>query len=139
MSLLSKARRVLTISFVLVIGIAIGTIFVNTTIANNNSTIKENSPQYPKNESGQTYGSGLDATSPSSEPDLIKAFGVDGTIGYIKSNDLKGDMPRTPEEAVSIQRNKSKKGVHQIPLYDVSGKNVIGVFNVDPGGQVPLR
>ncbi|NOU88666.1 peptidase M56 BlaR1 [Paenibacillus sp. LMG 31460] len=138
MSLFSKAGRVLTISFVFVIGIAIGTICVNTTLANNNST-KENITQFPKNESGQTYGSGLDATSPNSEPDLIKAYGIDGTIGYVKSIDLKGEMPKTPEEAVSIQLNKAKESVHQIPLYDVSGKIVIGVFNVDPGTEVPLR
>ncbi len=94
-------------------------------------------PTFPKNENGQTYGSGLDATSPDTEPDLIKAYGVDGTIGYVRSVDLRGELPKTPDEAAALTKQRIAEGVRQIPLYDVDGKTVIGKFNVG-GGHVTV-
>lgn len=98
----------------------------------NNAPPKESTAKaiFQKNEKGQTYGSAMDATSPDTEPDLIKAYGVDGTLGYVKSKDLNGDMPKTPEEALSKQNSKARGSVRQIPLYDVKGTKVIGVFKV---------
>lgn len=88
-------------------------------------------PSFPKNENGQTYGSAADATSPYTEPDLIKAYGVDGTIGYVMKKDLDGEMPKTPEEALAKQRNAPAS--RTIPLYDVDGKTVIGEFKISNG------
>ena len=88
------------------------------------------------NENGLTYGSGLDATPPYTEPDLIEAIGVDGTIGYLLSKDLNTEMQKTPEEALSRQRNMTPGSFRQIPLYDVSGKKVIGVFKLKQGHVV---
>lgn len=83
---------------------------------------------YPKNESGQTYGSSVDATSSETLPDLIKSIGVDGTEGYILKKDYVGERPKSPEEAIaSMETNKDGR---DIPLYDVDGKTVIGVFHV---------
>jgi len=62
-------------------------------------------PNYPKNEKGQTYGSAGDAISSETEPDLISAVGIDGTMGYVLKKDLEGEMPKTPEEALAIQNN----------------------------------
>lgn len=87
-------------------------------------------PEYPKNEFGKTYGSALKATSPETEPDLIKAIGVDGTIGYVLKSDLNGEQPKTPEEALKMQKKESGK---VISLYDVNGKKVIGKFKIDSG------
>lgn len=89
-------------------------------------------PVYPVNESGQTYGSGLYATSPETEPDLMKAYGVDGTLGYVLSVDLIGEMPKTPEEAIAQQKKTAGK-VRLIPLYDIDGKKIIGEFAIEPG------
>jgi hypothetical protein len=94
---------------------------------------------YQKNEKGQTYGSGLDAVSTDTEPDLISAYGVDGTLGYVLSKDLRGlrgDLPKTPEEAVAKQRNAPAS--RTIPLYDVDGKTVIGEFKISKG-EVTLK
>lgn len=88
-------------------------------------------PVYPTNENGQTYGSALYATSPNTEPDLIKAIGVDGTVGYVRSVDLNGPMPKTPEEALELQRKTPS--VREIPLYAVDGKTVIGKFKIENG------
>ncbi|NOU70708.1 hypothetical protein GC098_04560 [Paenibacillus sp. LMG 31458] len=83
---------------------------------------------YPKNKNGQTYGSVTDATSPETEPELISAIGVDGTKGYVLKKDIDGEQPKSPEEAISIQNSRSQGG-RDIPLYDVDGETVIGVFH----------
>lgn len=87
---------------------------------------------YPKNINGQTYGSSADATSPETEPELISAIGVDGTAGYVLKKDLDGELPKSPEEAIAIQNSRSPDG-RDIPLFDVDGETVIGVFHV--GGK----
>lgn len=58
------------------------------------------------------------------EPDLMSAEGENGTIGYVKKEDLNGPQPKTPEEAVKLNEAKSR----EIPLYDDDGKTVIGKF-----------
>ena len=85
---------------------------------------------YPKNKYGQTYGSATDAASPDAEPELIRAIGVDGTTGYVLKKDLDGERPKSPEEAIAIQNSRTPGG-RVIPLYDVDGETVIGVFHVD--------
>ncbi|TJY40812.1 hypothetical protein E5161_16875 [Cohnella pontilimi] len=86
--------------------------------------------KFPKNANGQTYGSASDASTPETEPDLIRAYGVDGTVGYVLKKDLDGEMPKTPEEALAMQKNRHPGG-RDIPLYDVDGQTVIGVFHID--------
>lgn len=83
-------------------------------------------PVYEVNELGMTYGSALDATSPDNEPDLIKAFGVDGTVGYVRSEDVNLPAPATREEA----RAQQDIGATWIPLYAVDGTTVIGEFKI---------
>ncbi|WP_248928018.1 hypothetical protein [Paenibacillus hamazuiensis] len=88
-------------------------------------------PDYPKNEKGQTYGSSADATSPETMPDLISASGVDGTLGYLLKKDVIGsENPKTPEEALALQKSRPPGG-RDIPLYDVDGETIIGVFHVN--------
>ncbi|MGM0880723.1 MAG: hypothetical protein ACQEXQ_06725 [Bacillota bacterium] len=87
---------------------------------------------YPKNKNGQTYGSATDATSPETGPELISAIGVDGTKGYVLKKDVEGELPKSPEEAIAKQNSRSPGG-RDIPLYDVDGETVIGVFHV--GGK----
>lgn len=84
---------------------------------------------YPMNKNGQTYGSAADADSPENEPDLIKAIGVDGTEGYVRKTDLVGELPNSPEEALEMQKNRPPGG-RDIPLYDVDGETVIGLFHI---------
>lgn len=97
-----------------------------------NNQSSEHSPNYPENENGQTYGSSSDAASPETEPELISAIGVDGTAGYVLKKDLDGEQPKSPQDAIALQNNRSPDG-RDIPLYDVEGTTVIGVFHV--GGK----
>lgn len=70
---------------------------------------------------------GLTATSADTSPseDLVKAIGVDGIEGYIKTSDMNQDLPQNPEEA--IQSMNEPKVDKYINLYD-SNENIIGKF-----------
>ncbi|QQE73750.1 peptidase M56 BlaR1 [Brevibacillus composti] len=131
MRIRNSALKLIVVGSVLGIGITLGILSVGTTLANRQDQDQIN---FPVNENGQTYGSSLYASSPSKEPDLIKAIGVDGTVGYVKSTDLNESLPKTPTQALDHQRNK-KKGHRTIPLYDVNGKKVIGTFHVENGEE----
>lgn len=95
-------------------------------------------PTYKVNVNGMTYGSGLDATSPSTEPDLIEAIGVGGIHGYVRSADLTPAEPTSPSDAVARQNSSVLARV--IPLYAVDGVTVIGAFQLtapEPGEPGP--
>lgn len=84
------------------------------------------------NTSGQTFGSAANSTSIEDEPDLILAEGIGGVRGYVKSSDLNGEMPKSPEEAVKMMQTKNSNQSKFIPLYDSEGKAVIGQFKITP-------
>lgn len=65
------------------------------------------------NANGQTFGTAVDANSPSENPDLIASYGADGTFGYVKSDDVAGVNARA-----------------SIPLYSSDGHSVVGSFDV---------
>ncbi|KXG74030.1 Regulatory protein BlaR1 [Fervidicola ferrireducens] len=88
--------------------------------------------QYQVNEYGETYGPAIYAEVLGEEPDLIAAEGIDGTLGYVRSSDLNSPEPRTPEEAVAL----NKLGAKLIPLYDKDGRTVIGQFKMETGGVI---
>lgn len=116
--------------FVLLIGVSAGSVVYGTV----NSMLNQSaapSPNYPRNASGETYGSALSAKGQEKEPDLIKANGVDGTVGYVRSSDLIGTVPTSPKEALA-QQNKAVSG-REINLYESDGKTIIGKFKIDPG------
>lgn len=89
------------------------------------------SPDYPVNVNGQTYGSDLYAST-ETEPDLVSAVGVKGTLGYVLSKDLYDDGVNTPEEAVAYEKKHASKS-RMIPLYAQDGKTIIGQFEISAG------
>lgn len=93
---------------------------------------KAPSPDYPINEFGETYGSALDAKGQEKEPDLIKAIGVDGTIGYVRATDLIGKAPNSPEEALEQQAKATETVIN---LYKNDGRTIIGKFIMKPGKE----
>lgn len=84
---------------------------------------------FPKNKNGETYGSAENVAS-GSKPDLIKAVGVDGTLGYVRAKDLDTKMLENPEAAISKQRSLAKESYREIKLYDENGENEIGTFRI---------
>lgn len=137
--------RVIIIGFVFIVGVIAGTIALNNISAEtSNQSISTQVPPkdengqtiYPKNKNGQTYGSAAYATTPDNEPDLIEAWGVDGDFGYVKSSDLYGEKPKTPEEAIAKQNREAEEGDRIIPLYASDGVTVIGSFKISVPGTM---
>jgi hypothetical protein len=92
-------------------------------------------PTFPKNQNGQTYGSAMNVTSVSQLPDLIKAQGTNGQVGYVRAADLLGTPPKSPQEAVA--QNSKFQVAQLIPLYSSDGKTVIGSFKMGGGHHTP--
>jgi len=120
--------RTVIIGAALVAGMSVGTLSFGPAIANNFS--KQGAPgfPYPKNANGQTYGSAALAPTPDQEPDLISAVGEDDVQGYLRSEDINQDLPKTPQEAVSYMEKHKNDPDRLIPLYASDGKTVIGAF-----------
>lgn len=89
-------------------------------------------PNFPKNEAGETYGSGRDVSPYEKEPDLLEAIGIDGKTGYVRLTELNGETPKTPEEALAMQ---AKQTTRYINLYKSDGKTVIGKFKISSGKE----
>ena len=89
---------------------------------------------YPKNDAGQTYGSGSDATSRADLPDLIKAVATNGQDGYITRADYLGRQATSPEEALAISADVTRT----VPVYAVDGVTRIGEFVFGSGGFLSL-
>lgn len=82
---------------------------------------------YPQNQKGMTYGPNVKNFS---EPDLILVEPENGTMGYVKQVELTGRIPKNPEEACKLNKQKS----YSIPIYLQDGETVIGEFWVGTGG-----
>ncbi len=127
----AKVRRPLVAATAGVIGLALGV----TAATAWSAPADPGAPSFATNERGQTYGSALGAEV---DPDLILAYGVDGKLGYVRTTDLDGPTPASPEEALTTQREMQASGGRTIPLYAVDGVTVIGRFKVGFGGRVEI-
>jgi hypothetical protein len=129
-----EVRRIIGIALVACLAAAASVVSFT-----NISTNRSQAPVhvFPRNANGQTYGSVISRpglVTPGSVPDLIKAQGVDGTIGYVRFTDLQGPQPKNPQEAVALSKKNLASPRHLIPLYAVDGKTVIGSVFVGGGG-----
>lgn len=99
--------------------------------------------QYRINKNGQTYGSVDPTLKDSAEqepPQLIAAIGVDGTDGYVNLDDLNGNQPTNPDEAIKYMeeleaaveeaKQSGSEYLDFIPLYDSDGETVVGQFGI---------
>ncbi|QTH41062.1 hypothetical protein J4772_26415 [Cohnella sp. LGH] len=68
--------------------------------------------------------------APELNSDLIYAEGIDGTLGYVRSEDLNPDY-QSPKEAVEQELRKKPSNYKKIPLYDSDGVTVIGEFLIE--------
>ena len=83
-------------------------------------------PHYPRNAGGLTYGSGLQATRPDNEPDLIQVTATNGKTGYVYRTDITAPEPASPQEAAA--RSTTNQGSKTVPVYGQDGTSVIGEF-----------
>jgi hypothetical protein len=119
--MITKSLKLITVGVTFALGVGIGV--YGWGAASADTSPSEDQMEIKINDKGETYGSFIyhDGT----ELDLVKAIGVDGTEGYIKTSDMNQDLPQTPEEA--IQSMNEPKVDKYINLYD-SNENVIGKF-----------
>ena len=64
---------------------------------------------------------------------MIAAVGMNNVEGYISIDDLYGDIPQNPDEALAMQRKRQKSDLQYrlIPLYDTDGETIIGDYKID--------
>ncbi|RAJ03452.1 hypothetical protein DET54_101655 [Paenibacillus pabuli] len=117
----TKSLKLITVGVTLALGVGIGVYGWGAAYADTSPS--EDQMEIKINDKGQTYGSFV--YHGETQLDLVKAIGVDGTEGYIKTSDMNQDLPKTPEEA--IQSMDEPKVDKYINLYD-SNENVIGKF-----------
>ncbi|WDQ31975.1 hypothetical protein PTQ21_26875 [Paenibacillus marchantiae] len=115
----TKSLKLITVGVIFALGIGIGVYGWGAASANTSPS----EDQMEINDKGETYGSFV--YHDGKEIDLVKAIGVNGTEGYIKTSDMNQDLPQTPEEA--IQSMNEPKVDKYINLYD-SNENIIGKF-----------
>lgn len=85
--------------------------------------------QVTRNQNGEIYGSEVFLNQIGVEPDLIKAVGRNGVIGYVKADDLDAVYATCPEEAIEFSGNNHSNRV--IMLYAEDGETVLGDYVID--------
>lgn len=85
--------------------------------------------QVTRNQNGEIYGSEVFLNQIGVEPDLIKAVGQNGVIGYVKADDLDAVYATCPEEAIEFSGNNHSNRV--IMLYAEDGETVLGDYVID--------
>lgn len=88
---------------------------------------------YPKNASGQTYGSAALASIVGHDPDLIAVRGVNNVRGYVKNEDLNPEINTAADYQKYLEELDSNDW--KIPLYNQDG-SVIGKFEVSKSEDV---
>ena len=121
-------RNALNMALLLIL-IALLIVLLN--VFTNRALMTDGIDAYSTNESGQTYGSAVYASSWENEPDLILAEGENGVVGYVYKTDLDGPVADTIEEQLKIwDLNRRPRS---IPVYESDGRTVIGEFIVGGG------
>jgi len=87
---------------------------------------------YAVNESGQTYGSSIDAMYEEELPDLTSVVGDHGIVGYVYTVDMIGKAPSSPEEAMEISKKVDRGDLSHrtLAVYEADGKTVIDTFTM---------
>lgn len=137
---MKKLFKIFSVISVFALGILVGAVLINASsilIAEEQFyySNRQNKVEYSVNKNGQTYGSTMGCSRIEDFPDLIGATDKNGQEGYVYFEDLYGDLPTSPEEAVIYMEemeNANKRGINKkiIPLYDSDGKTVIGEYEI---------
>lgn len=90
---------------------------------------------YQVNEAGQTYGQ-APTVDGAEMPDLLSAWGNDGTLGYVLFSDLGMEPARSIDEIEEANRRSEEK--YTVPLYESDGKTIIGEFTVNEGASTTI-
>ena len=84
-----NGKRMVMLGAVLLAGAAVGVTGISLASASSASNRGQQAAAvYPKDAKGLTYGSGLQATRPDNEPDLIQITATNGKTGYVYRTQL---------------------------------------------------
>ena len=120
-------KRLIAVGILVLIASSFAAYFVVTANAGMTPAPSGAPTVWPKNDSGVTYGSGLDAVSLEDEPDLIRVQATNGKVGYAYRTDLEGPEPSSPAAAAAQQKARGGRP-EVIPVYEVDGITQIGTF-----------
>ena len=91
-------------------------------------------PDYPTNESGQTYGRIDQGVWPEHEPDLILVAAGNGREGYVAKatlDEITGANVSTLEEAIAWQEQSDTRADRVlIPVFENDGSTFLGSFEI---------
>ena len=94
------------------------------------------SPDYPRNARGNTFGK-MPAEGPArGMPDLVAVVGVTGKSGYVRADDLgiNDEPPSSPEEAL---RQQAEREDGEVPVFAEDGTTVIDSFGIEAPADQP--
>ena len=77
------------------------------------------------NSSGEKFGSADTPNDKAADVDLVLAIGTNGTVGYVRADDL--DRPAAANPVAAKAKSKSSR---TIPLLESNGETRIGTFTV---------
>lgn len=105
------------------------------------ATTRGETPEWPVNAAGQTYGNGALAASAEEFPDLITATATNGQRGYVVNthlNEASGEgvlAQGASPDSVSAWMEGAAGGDRTLPVYDSDGSTVLGEFLI-PAAEV---
>jgi len=133
-----RSRRIV-IGVLLTAGLAVGGLAIGTIasaavmqstppVASSSTDDGRLQPQeYPKNASGQTYGSAFGATW-ETIPDLVLVITDQGGEGFVPREAVFVPPAESPDAALGVSARSE-----QIDATDSDGKTVVGTYTLDPG------
>jgi hypothetical protein len=92
---------------------------------------------FPRNASGETYGSDAEAGSFAEQPDLIAVMGLHGRIGFIKKTEAWPVLHptfRSPADAFAWSEQVRINPPAPLAVYDLDGKTQIDLFKLGISG-----
>lgn len=81
---------------------------------------------FPRNSSGETYGSDAESESFAESPDLIAVVGDSGVFGYCRKDELYPEYS-SPQEALEAQASETY-GIEMCTVFDNEGQKRLDVL-----------
>lgn len=84
---------------------------------------------------GQTYGLGEGAETDADLPDLVATYSDDGTVGYVRKDDL-NKVAASPSDASALEKQVIdgaevfSSGERAVPVYSKDGSTQVGTFTI---------
>jgi hypothetical protein len=121
----------------LLLGVAVGLVGVHELRAKADATETTSTDTGPRPAIGgwpkDANGDGVVSDSGDERiPELIRAVGDNGTLGYVRYEDYTGPQPSNPQQALEMPMSRV------IPVYSADGSNVVDHLTLAQGPTTPI-